>query len=193
MAAMLAAAAWACHENDPAPWGDPGGGENNSSGIPDAGDTDIDTATDTGTGGDACDENEVEQPGAGLCWQRCPLGQGAAADGTCEGIVSLYESGEAKAACALLGGGAHAATRHEMIALLGGCEDAVALDGLEGVCDACGGSDLCTQLFGADWETYWTSTPGNPAPWAVSFDSGAVFMGATGFELYAARCVRQGG
>jgi hypothetical protein len=186
----------ACHENDPAPWGDPAGGENAGSGMPDAGDTDTGTgAADTDTDEDplSCAEDEVADPGAGLCWMRCPLGQDPAgnADG-CTGFPDLFDFEGAQAACAVLGDVRHPATRRQMVDLLGGCEAAVVEEGAEGQCDPCDGSAACWQLFGLDLETYWTSTTGTLSPWAVSFESGAVFMPGSALELYAVRCVRDG-
>lgn len=198
MLALLAAAvmAGACHEDEAAPWGDPAGGENNSGGIPDAGDTDTDTGTgDTDTESEpvVCAEGEVAQPDSELCWRRCPLGQDAPLDGDCAGDIDLFDFEDAAAACALLGGGYHAATLDQMIALLDGCDAAVVEDGQEGLCYPCDGSAACGQMFGFDLETYWTSTAGEDSPWAVSFASGAVFMPGTGLEFYAVRCVRWGG
>jgi hypothetical protein len=196
MRVLLAAAVMAgsCHENDPSAWGDPKGGEGNSGGLPDAGDSDTESGdTDTESEPLQCGEGEVAQPATDLCWLRCPLGQDAPLDDGCAGETDLYDFEGAVAACALLGDGYHAATRDEMIALLGGCETAVVEDGQEGLCDPCDGSGACGQMFGFDLETYWTSTVGDFSPWAVSFDSGVLFMPGTGLEFHAVRCVRSGG
>ena len=182
----------ACDERERAPLGDPGsGGGGGSSGMPDAGDTDT-FDTDTGEPQVQCAADEVPQPATNLCWMRCPLGREATGDGPCEGPVALYEFAETFAACGLLGAGHQPATREQMISLLGGCETAVIEDWDEGFCDPCDASETCAQMFGFDPETYWTSTTGEFSPWAVSFDSGAVFMPGSALEQYAVRCVRQG-
>lgn len=185
----------ACQENDPAPRGDPGGGgSGGGGGMPDAGGGDTDTGdTDTGDEQIQCAAGEVLQHDTVLCWLRCPLGQQVSMDDVCEGFAELLPHHEAVQACAQLGDGFQAATRQQMIALLGGCEEAVTADDWgEGFCDPCDDSAACRQMFVLDLETYWTATTGELSPWAASFASGAVFMPASAHDLYAVRCVRHG-
>ena len=131
----------------------------------------------------------MEGPAGLSCWRRCPEGE-TWEDGFCAGSAVVHDFAGAAGACALLDGGYHAASRAEMIGLLGNCDDAVVGDNAEGLCDSCPISDDCFTLFGTDTLTYWTSTTGDPGPWVVAFDTGTVFMAESADLPYFVRCVR---
>lgn len=149
-------------------------------------DSDSDTDQDGGTGG--CEYDEIAEPGGDNCWLACPIGQ-TFEDGYCNGSAQVLAWDGAVAACSLVGGGHHLASRQEVLDILDNCEEALS-EGLEGFCDPCGASAACGAMFGFESMTYWTSTEGEYAPWAASFDNGLVFMSDTEFDLHYARCLR---
>jgi hypothetical protein len=179
-----------------------GGGSGGISGGGGDSDSDVDGGIDGGAmdaGPTTCVEGDVRQPGTDLCWRRCPLGQEERLGG-CDGNVARHTWVEAIAECSLLGGGYRNATRSEMVALLGDCDKQVLETAAEGVCASCGQSEPCEEMFVWDHGVYWTSTDSNtefdsdldpdPAPWAVSFYVGTVFVAASAKDLYEVRCVR---
>ena len=196
--ALALASAASCKTNDHAPMSDSGlgGGGGGGDFNPSDGDTDGDGSVDDDGGGDdggagECLAHEVRQPETDLCWLRCPIGQSWNADGQlCSGVVSTLDRNDAVAACALLDDGSTLAGRGEMIELLGNCSPQVVEDGVEGLCDSCGASATCSEMFWLDVQTYWTRTDGSLSAWAVSFETGSVFMPGNELQLYSARCVR---
>jgi hypothetical protein len=194
-ATSLLLCVFGCHETEHGP-----PGSNTGGGLPPGGDldtdTNVDSGSDTSTGDDTdedggaggCAVDEIAEPGGDNCWLACPIGQ-TWDEGFCNGSAQALAWESAIAACSLVGDGHHLASRQEILDILDNCEDALS-DGLEGYCDPCGASAACGAMFGYDALSYWTSSDGEYAPWAASFDSGLVFMSDTEFDLHHARCVR---
>ena len=138
-------------------------------------DTDADSDSDSDTVPDTdCDQSkEVQQPDTSLCWRRCPLGQtwdtssdscigdlvyknwydATGVDSTdCDPDISGADICEVS-----LGMGYRLPTREEFVALLEGCDSNVQ-DGWVGYCNSCSDSSICSDMFGDDGYSYWSST-----------------------------------
>lgn len=129
--------------------------------------------------------DEVNQPGTGLYWLRCPLGQtwnGYACRGRAERRITWDMAVKACPA------GYRLPTRKELVEVLGGCRPGVA-EGARGYCAACGRSTNCYTIFGRDRLMYWSSTASAVEPavaWRVNFGDG----GVGGDAMRAGRSVR---
>ena len=83
-------------------------------------------------------------------------------------------------------------TLDEYMTVLGNC-DSGASQNREGQCSPCAQSPVCSSMFGADHERYWTSSPyavRSDCAWSVDTNDGMVDpqLKDTGYAL--ARCVR---
>jgi hypothetical protein len=133
-------------------------------------------------------EQEVLQPGTGLFWMRCPVGQQW--DGQkCIGEVAEIRFADRKSACP---DGYRLPTIFELVELLGKCDEYLnPRMGAMGYCQKCIESQQCARLFGDDRHWYWSSSDhGNGTyAWGAGFGNGSViipFDVDTGF----ARCLR---
>ncbi|MBN2494976.1 MAG: hypothetical protein JXR96_10330 [Deltaproteobacteria bacterium] len=131
---------------------------------------------------------DVKQPGSGLYWLRCPLGQ-TWSGSSCVGKHSAMSLADAREACPP---GYRLPRRHEFVELLGGC-DAAALTGKEGECSTCDRSARCSSLFGKDDGSYWSSSSYASDPsrvWGANF-AGGYLLGVEKVFPLMVRCVRQ--
>ena len=151
---------------------------------------------------------EVEQPGSGLIWTVCAIGQVWIEGASCRcsgtsttfqwcdaagvdapGYCTASEAGVDICQRTFSNSGYRLPSREEYVEMLGNCP-ATVLNGNSGVCNTCLESDLCTSLFGSDNLYYWSGTPHNESEaWLIFFDLGAV--GNHRKDAWAnVRCVR---
>ena len=143
-------------------------------------DSDADSDTDSDTDTSYCGTiHEVRQPSTDLCWRRCMLGQtwnGNSCEGTGFYTVWCDATGEEEGCCVpenpgmnacedILGTGYRLPTKEEYMDMLGNC---VGDD-----CDSCVESENCSDMFGLEGYTYWTSTyEGDSEAWEQNLANG---------------------
>jgi hypothetical protein len=143
--------------------------------------------TSSNTGASSARSDEVRQPGTGLYWLRCPVGQ-TWNGSSCSGEGKEMSWSEAESACP---SGYRLPTRQEFVDLLGGCDSDV-LSGKFGYCKRCE-SGNCRSMFPSDTRWYWSSSPhGDSYAWNAFFGNGSVNRGGVGYDISNVRCVRSG-
>ncbi|MFO8071928.1 MAG: hypothetical protein R6V85_08635 [Polyangia bacterium] len=137
---------------------------------------------------------EVRQPGTGLWWLRCPVGQRW--DGErCAGEPRVVPWERTDGACPP---GYRIPRVEEYLLLLGDCDHQAGRT-KRGMCRACGRSAICLAMFGRDEGWYW-STDGvmmsgqRSGTWSVAFAHGLVYL-VENHETRSAlvRCLREQG
>lgn len=137
---------------------------------------------------------EVRQPGTGLWWLRCPVGQ-RWDGGRCAGEPRVVPWERTDGACPP---GYRIPRIEEYLLLLGDCDHQAGRT-KRGMCRACGRSAVCRAMFGRDEGWYW-STDGvmmsgqRTGTWSVAFAHGLVYL-VENHETRSAlvRCLREQG
>lgn len=127
--------------------------------------------------------DSVPQPGTGLTWLRCPVGQSWAGS-RCEGRVAPMDWQQAARSCPE---GYRLPSPEELQAILDGCAPGAAARGPP--CRPCARSAVCSRLFGADEGAYWTEAAEGDRAWTARLGDGSFRAVARSAEA-GARCVK---
>lgn len=128
---------------------------------------------------------EVQQPGTGVFWTRCAMGQSWSGT-ACTGAPALSVASSAQAACPV---GYRLPTRAEFIAMYGSCSPGVTT-GAAGVCTPCATNPTCRGFLAGN-ETCWTAASAGHAgtEWAYQVTAGTIQL-VNASSAQAVRCLR---